>query len=80
MVVLEIVDMLVMGQEESAGADLEDIVPVQRRDHEGVSEGEDGLFHNERGRTLGNKGREDGERGGDGCEFESCHGSQVILS
>lgn len=59
-VVLEIVDMHARGERESAGADLEDIVPVQRLDREGVGEGEDGLFHDERGRILGNKGREDG--------------------
>ncbi len=73
MIVLEIVEMLARGERESAGADLEDIVPVQRLDDEGVDEGEDGLFHNERDRKLSNKGREDGERGEDGCEFESCH-------
>jgi hypothetical protein len=61
-----VIDALAGGDGESVGRYLEDVTTVKGLHSEGViGEGEELLFHNERGGVFGDEGRKDGNRSTD---------------
>ncbi len=73
-IVIGVEDTLARREGEGVCIYFENIVPIHCLHREGLSEGENGFFHDERGRMLGNEGWQNGERGGDGSELDSYHG------
>jgi hypothetical protein len=69
-----VVNALARRGREGVGRDLEHVAAVERLDGEGVvGQGEDLLFHDERGRVFGDEGGEDGGRGGHRGELDGGH-------